>query len=77
MSLTLQVLSTMFPKTTKRNAAKTGNIDINYFNENEAAIRVAMQTHHLKAIYRGPRPQSTNAAMTRRENAVSVLLYSK
>jgi hypothetical protein len=77
MSISLQALSTMFPKTTNRNAAVTGNIGIDYFTENEAAIRATMRTYNFKAIYRGPRPQSVNPAMTRRENAVSVLLYPK
>ncbi len=79
--MTLTELQNIFPNT-RENQASTGLIPISYFNENESEIRQVLRANNMRVYYRGPRPQSPARrslypTTTRRENAVSVVAYSK
>ena len=76
---TIESLKKSFPRSPK-NRAMTGLIPIALFNQFEKEIRDAGKdackeyAGKFRVIYRGPRPRKF-AAMTRRADAVGVLLY--
>ncbi len=77
-TVVMEHLAKSFPKTSQNNKAVIGNIPIAFFDQYEDEIRREMRYHGLMVIYRGPRACNKNNWMrtaTKRENAVSVLLY--
>ena len=80
-------LRKLFPRTEgQKNSAVTGLIPIELFNAMEASLRPVMREAGLRAMYRGPRPNSNSRhdvpwcarmqpSMTRRCDATGVLLY--
>lgn len=75
----MYTLLSTFPKVIGKNEAVTGNIPIDYFNENEEEIRREMRYQGLRAFYRGGRKSNDShyPTHTRRCDATSVLLYRK
>jgi hypothetical protein len=82
--LTLMQLTEKFPTVPLRhnmpgcmNKPITGRIPIAYFTEHEAEIRAARKAEgKTRVVFRGPRP-SQYAQDTRREDAVSAVIYSR
>jgi hypothetical protein len=83
--LTLAQLAEKFPTVPLRhnmpgcmNKPITGRIPIAYFTEHESEILKARKESRLptRAVFRGPRP-SQYAQDTRREDAVSAVIYSR
>ena len=72
--MNLSTLTTTFPQHGKNNAI-TGKIPMEYFTENEKAIRTIMKEHKLRSFYRGKRNRGSNT--TCRRNAHSIVLYNK
>jgi hypothetical protein len=81
MSLDLAFVVFKFPKK-RLNSAVCGPIPIMLFTVYEKDFREMIRREKLRVIYRGPRVSNNNApgnkpSMTRRCDAVSVLLYRK
>jgi len=76
--LVLNEVINKYPKT-RYNAALTGDIPIEDFNELEPFIRPEMRQKGLRVIYRGPRKSNSvnQPSMTRRCDATHALLYYK
>lgn len=74
--MTLAELQTLFPNQND-NQAYTSYIPMDYFNENEPAIRAVLREHNMRVYYRGPRSQRWAATQTLRKNAVAAVVYDK
>ena len=80
-------LRKLFPRTEgQKNSSVTGLIPIELFDVMEDSLRPVMREAGLRAIYRGPRPNSNERhnvpwcagqrpSMTRRREATGVLMY--
>jgi hypothetical protein len=85
----IDTLRKLFPRAAgQKNAAVTGLIPIELFDAMEGSLRPLMREAGLRAMYRGPRPNSNSRhdvpwcarmqpSMTRRCDATGVLLYFK
>lgn len=82
--MTFESLRNLFPKI-RRNAALTGCIPMNFFEDNEDRIRKIFKDlpGSYRFIYRGPRInnqplfRSNQPSMTRRCDATHVLIYRR
>lgn len=76
--MNLAIIQRLYPMapTTK---AVSGLIPIDFFNEHEYMIRLAMKKHNLRLYYRGKREPVTKNGLkptcTLRRNATAVVLY--
>jgi hypothetical protein len=85
----IDAIRKLFPRTAgQKNAAVTGLIPIELFDAMEQSLRPLMREAGLRAMYRGPRPNSNSRhnvpwcarvqpSMTLRADATGVLLYFK
>ena len=85
----LETIQNLFPRAAGQdNQAQTGRIPIELFDAMEDSLRPLMRAAGLRAMYRGPRPNSNarhdvpwcagmRPSMTRRCDAEAVLFYFK
>ncbi len=74
-------LAEMFPKNPVSpgrypHRAITGWIPMDFFNENEPAIRSVMRENKMRVFYRGPRANK-DSTMTERFRATHAVLYKR
>lgn len=73
---TLSQVKTLYPRS-GANCARTGRIPIEFYTQYQAEFNKICRENNLRAIFRGPRPDGSRQTMTRKEDAVAVMLYMR
>lgn len=73
---TLSQVKTLYPRS-GANMACTGRIPIEFYTHYQAEFNKICRDNHLRAIFRGSRPDGSSQTMTRKADAESVMLYRR